>query len=130
MAIRRGSAGMMLAAVVCATALSALAQTQPDLSVLKGRWVRTDGGYVIEVKRVDPSGRLDAAYYNPSPVNVAIAQATTSGQAVTVFIELRAPGYPGSTYRLIHDPKSDTLQGIYYQAAIQQSFQVVFVRAK
>ena len=108
----------------------ASAQAQPDFAVLKGRWVRTDGGYVIDVQSVDAGGRMQAAYYNPNPINVSRAEASRSGQAVTVFIELRAPGYPGSTYRLIYDPKSDVLKGIYHQAALQQNFDVVFVRGK
>jgi len=108
----------------------AFAQAQPDFLALKGRWVRTDGGYVIEIKSVDPGGRIQAAYYNPNPINVSRAQATRSGAAVTVFIELRAPGYPGSTYTLIHDPKSDTLKGIYHQSTLQQNFEVVFIRGR
>jgi hypothetical protein len=108
----------------------AFAQAQPDFMALKGRWVRTDGGYVIEIQSVDPGGQMQAAYYNPNPINVSRAQATRSGAAVTVFIELRAPGYPGSTYTLIHDPKSDTLKGIYHQATLQQNFEVVFIRGR
>lgn len=108
----------------------AFAQAPPDLMALRGRWVRTDGGYVIDIKSVDPGGQLQAAYYNPNPINVSRAQATRSGAAVTVFIELRAPGYPGSTYTLIHDRQSDTLKGIYHQATLQQNFEVVFVRGR
>jgi hypothetical protein len=108
----------------------AFAQAQPDLLVLKGRWVRTDGGYVIEIKSVDPGGRMQAAYYNPNPINVSRAEAARSGAAVTVFIELRGPGYPGSTYTLIHDPKSDQLKGIYHHAGLQKNFEVVFVRGQ
>ena len=109
-------------------ALPALAQTQPDFLALTGRWFRTDGSYVIEIRSVDPGGRMQAAYYNPNPINVSAAQASRSGAAVTVFIELRAPGYPGSTYTLIHDPKNDQLKGIYHHAGLQQNFEVVFVR--
>jgi hypothetical protein len=110
--------------------LPAFAQAPPDLMALRGRWVRTDGGYVIEIKSVDPGGQMQAAYYNPNPINVSRAQAARSGAAVTVFLELRAPGYPGSTYTLIHDPKSDTLKGIYHQATLQQNFEVVFIRGR
>ena len=95
-----------------------------------GAVVRTDGGYVIEIKSVDAAGRVQAAYFNPNPITVSRAAATRSGQATTVFIELRAPGYPGSTYTLIHDPARDELKGIYHQAALQQNFEVVFVRSK
>jgi len=47
-----------------------------------------------------------------------------------VSVELRAPGYPNSTYTLRYEPTRDQLAGIYFQAALQQSFDVVFVRMK
>lgn len=108
----------------------AAAQVPGDFMALKGRWVRTDGGYAVEIKSVAADGRIQAAYFNPNPINVSRAEATRQGAAVLVFIELRAPGYPGSTYRLIHDPQSDELKGIYHQAARRQDFDVVFVRGK
>jgi hypothetical protein len=108
----------------------AFSQNKPDLADLKGRWVRTDGGYVIEIQSVGAGGQMQAAYYNPKPINVSRAEAKRTGSAVTVFIELRDTGYPGSTYTLIHDPKSDTLKGIYHQAVLQQDFDVVFIRSK
>jgi hypothetical protein len=110
--------------------LQAFAQAQPDFMILNGRWVRTDGGYMIEIKSVDPGGRMQATYYNPNPINVSRAEAARSGAAVTVFLELRGPGYPGSTYTLIHDPKSDELKGIYHHAGLQKNFEVVFVRGR
>jgi len=106
----------------------AFAQAPPDFMALRGRWVRTDGGYVIDIKSVDPGGQMQAAYYNPNPINVSRAQAARAGAAATVFIELRGPGYPGSTYTLIHDPKSDQLKGIYHHAGLQKNFEVIFVR--
>jgi hypothetical protein len=108
----------------------ALSQTEPGFGALKGRWVRTDGGYVIEIKSVDANGRMQAEYYNPKQIHVSVAEAGRSGGAVTLFVELRGPGYPGSTYRLIHDPKNDQLQGIYHHAGLKQDFTVIFVRAK
>jgi len=38
--------------------------------------------------------------------------------------------YPGATYHLTYDPGSDQLRGVYFQPALQQSFQVFFVRMK
>lgn len=119
-----GSAGVLLLNA------AAVAQTHPDFLALKGRWTRIDGGYVIEIRNVEPGGRMQAAYYNPNPINVSRAQATRQGTAVLVFIELRAPGYPGSTYTLIYDPKSDQLKGVYHQASLKQNFDVVFVRGR
>jgi hypothetical protein len=36
----------------------------------------------------------------------------------------------GSTITLTHDPENDQLKGVYLQAAIEQSFEVIFVKAK
>ena len=66
----------------------------------------------------------------PAAVAVARADATRSGSTLNVFVELRAPGYPGSTYTLTYDPTRDQLAGIYFQAALPQRFDVVFVRMK
>lgn len=97
---------------------------------LKGRWVRPDGGYVLEIRAVDARGTIDAVYLNPRPINLARAEATRDGSTLKVFVELRAPNYPGSTYTLTYDPKGDLLNGIYFQAVMQQKFDVVFVRMK
>ena len=35
--------------------------------VLKGRWLRPDGGYIIQIRSVDGSGKMDAGYFNPGP---------------------------------------------------------------
>jgi len=101
-----------------------------DFRALNGRWLRPDGGYILEIRDVDASGKMDAAYLNPRPIHVARAEATRDGSALKVFVELRAPGYPGSTYTLTYDPKRDQLEGVYFQAALQQSFDVVFIRMK
>jgi uncharacterized protein (DUF2147 family) len=95
---------------------------------LKGRWQRPDGGYVVDVKSVDDNGKMDMSYFNPKRINVAKAEASRDGDATKVFIELRDVNYPGSTYNLIYEPENDQLHGIYYQAALQQQFEVVFAR--
>ena len=60
----------------------------------------------------------------------AKAEAARDGSTLKLFVELRAPNYPGSTYTLTYDPKRDQLQGIYFQAVQQQRFNVYFVRMK
>lgn len=101
-----------------------------DFQKLKGRWVRPDGGYVIEIGDVDSEGGIEARYFNPMPIRVSRAEATQEGGALKVFIELQAPGYPGSTYTLAYDPLTDRLSGVYHQAAIKQNFDVVFIRLR
>ena len=97
---------------------------------LKGRWQRPDGGYIVEVRSVDDTGRMDAAYFNPRQINVSKAVALRDGGVTKVFIELRDVNYPGSTYTLAYDPVSDRLAGTYYQALQQQSFDVLFARVE
>jgi len=97
---------------------------------LQGRWQRGDGGYVIDIRGVDAAGKLTAAYLNPRPINVAKAEASIVGDTLRVFIELRDVNYPGSTYQLTYEPVADRLTGIYYQAALRESYDVAFARLK
>ncbi|NEX22303.1 hypothetical protein G3480_18675 [Thiorhodococcus mannitoliphagus] len=95
-----------------------------------GLWVRPDGGYLIAIRAVDSSGRLDAAYANPRQLPFAKAEASREGQTIKVFLELRAGGYNGSTYNLSYEPEKDILKGVYYQAVAQQKYDIYFERAK
>ncbi|HMK34050.1 MAG TPA: hypothetical protein VK463_03210 [Desulfomonilaceae bacterium] len=105
-------------------------EDNPDFAFLKGRWRRPDGGYLCEIKNIDATGKMDAAYRNPRLINISRAEASREGVTTKVFIELRDAGYPGCTYTLTYDPQTDQLKGVYFQAAIQQSFEVVFVRTR
>lgn len=105
-------------------------QPEAGFQKLVGRWLRPDGGYVLEISGVDTAGKATAAYLNPRPINVARAEASRDGTFTKLFVELRDVNYPGSTYTLTYEPKLDQLQGIYFQAALQQQFDVVFERMK
>jgi len=95
---------------------------------LPGRWLREDGGYVIEISQVEPDGKLKAAYFNPHPIHVSQAAAVEEGGSVKVGLELNDVNYPGCLYTLIFNAELDQLQGTYFQAAIGQTYQVVFIR--
>jgi hypothetical protein len=118
------------------TSIPAAAPATPaepgQAQALRGKWVRTDsdGNYVLEIKNIAANGKLEAAYLNPNPINVAKAEATTVAGELRVFVELRDVNYPGSTYDLRYDPASDQLVGEYFTPAQQQRFQVDFVRNK
>ena len=90
-----------------ATAVTAPAGFGP----LRGRWLRPDGGYILDIRDVDASGTMAAVYLNPRPIHVARAEATRDGTTLQVFVELRAPNYPGSTYTLRYEPQRDQLEG-------------------
>ena len=108
----------------------AAGQAQSNFQKLTGKWLRPDGGYVIEIKSVDQTGKLDAGYFNPRPIHVAKAEAKQEGNALKVFIELQDVNYPGSTYTLTYVPERELLVGNYYQALQQQNFDVYFERLK
>jgi len=97
---------------------------------LQGRWQRNDGGYVIDIRTVEPGGKLTAGYFNPRPINVARAEASQDGETVKAFIELRDVNYPGSTYNLIYSPADDRLTGTYFQAVERTTYDVYFTRLK
>jgi len=101
---------------------------QPDPGRLVGSWLRADGGYVIAVEAATADGRLDAAYYNPSPINVARAEWRDAGGGLDVFIELRDVNYPGATYTLRYLPDRDLLVGQYVQPLVGETFEVGFAR--
>jgi len=121
-------------AIVATPALAQEAVPPPPseagFASLPGRWVRPDGGYTIIIKSVDAGGKLDASYANPNLLPFARAEAIRDGKTLTLFFELRAGGYNGSTYTLSYDPAKDILQGVYYQAVVQQKFVVYFTRVK
>jgi hypothetical protein len=101
-----------------------------DPAKLVGRWMRTDGGYVLQLSNPIFDGRLTATYFNPRSINVARSEWKFQDGHLIVFVELRDEGYPGSTYTLVYQPGTDRLVGIYFQAALRQQFDVVFERKK
>ena len=125
--------GLLLASALPAVAqrpTSTAVKPMPSFEMLKGRWLRDTGGYIVEIRNVEPEGRMDAAYFNPRSIHVGKAEASRKGGAVKVFIELRDVNYPGSTYTLTYDAKTDRLVGRYYQAVARETFDVFFVRLK
>ena len=115
------------AASQAAAVKTAPAVPEPVRKVL-GKWLRSDGGYVLEIRGADLSGVLDAAYFNPKSIHVSRAIWMQGAEGFQVVIELNDVGYPGATYVLSHDAQSDRLVGKYNQPAMQQSFDIDFVR--
>ncbi|MBL7857558.1 MAG: hypothetical protein JNM57_07705 [Cyclobacteriaceae bacterium] len=95
---------------------------------LVGRWLRSDGTYVLEIRKALPDGLLEAAYYNPNPIHVGRARWEKKGGNLTVMVELRDVNYPGSTYTLTL--AADNLAGNYYQAVNGVNYPVEFVRER
>ena len=110
------------------TQTNAAATVDASLAKLVGRWERPDGGYVLEVRKVDAAGVADTGYFNPAPINVSGSRAYTEGGKTKLYVELRDVNYPGCTYKLTYDAATDQLQGEYYQAMQQQTYEVGFVR--
>ena len=119
-----------LAVLVPTPALSQSKGQEVGAERLVGRWVRPDGGYVLEIRSAKADGKLDAAYLNPRSIKVSRAEWRREEGRLLVFVELRDVNYPGSTYNLRFDPGKDRLVGAYYQAVQKQTFDVEFAKQK
>ena len=116
------------AAAPATTAKTTPASVPEPVQKLLGKWLRADGGYVLELRGAEMSGVVQAAYFNPKSINVSRAIWMQGGTGFQVVVELNDVGYPGATYVLSHDAQSDRLVGKYNQPAMQQSFDIEFVR--
>ncbi len=103
---------------------------QTDVQLLEGRWIRPDGGYVLELGEIKKDGSVKTLYFNPRPIKVFSATWSRREGKINLFVELRDINYPGSKYNLQYDPKSDRLKGTYFQAVEKQTYNIEFVRAK
>ena len=108
----------------------AATEANPGFNVIVGEWIRFDGGYVIHARDINPDGSVDAGYFNPTEINISEANVSLWRGLVKLFIKLDDKGYPGSTYTLYYYAEKDALAGFYYQAAMKQTFKVVFLRKK
>lgn len=120
LAVAAAAAGVLVYAAIPSAA--------PDPSVLKGSWVRDDGGYRIQVDEAREDGTASVKYFNPDPIRVGEARTAAEGGKRLLRVELRDENYPGSTYTLAYDPKGDRLEGEYFQATHRQTFPVSFRR--
>lgn len=111
-------------------AVTAMVFAADDFQPLMGRWQRTDGGYVIEIRSIGSDGKIEAGYFNPRPINVEKAQASKDKDLIKVEMTLRDVGYPGSAYTLVYASEKDVLLGYYFHAVSRQYFDVLFVRMK
>jgi len=91
-----------------------------DFSSLMGRWQRTDGSYVIEIRSIASDGKIEAGYFNPRPIHVEKAQASKDKEHIKVEMTLRDVGYPGSAYTLVYASEKDALLGYYFHAVSRQ----------
>ena len=120
----------MAEAVYAASGQTDKQSGQTDLQRLEGRWVRPDGGYILELRDIKKDGNVTAAYFNPRPIKVFSATWSRKEGKINLFVELRDVNYPGSKYNLQYDPGSDRLKGTYFQAVEKQTFNIEFVRTK
>ena len=122
--------GVSLGLLVPTPAMAQSKRAEVAADRLVGRWIRPDGGYVLEIRSAQADGKLDAAYLNPRSIKVSRAEWRREEGRLLVFVELRDVNYLGSTYNLRFVPDKDSLVGAYYQAVQKQTFDVAFVRQK
>jgi hypothetical protein len=107
------------------------ASAQPlNFKVIAGQWARIDGSYNLRVENVMSDGTADVSYFNPRRIRVAESRVSSQDGQIRLFVKLQDEGYPGCTYTLFYYPEEDALAGVYYQAAVDQRYEVIFMRKK
>lgn len=101
---------------------------QQDYTVLAGEWQRTDGSYIVKVSDVQPDGKAVVEYFNPKPIHVEQSAISTQKDLLKLFIQLQDTGYEGSTYTLYYYAEKNALAGFYYQAPMDKTYKVIFMR--
>jgi len=99
-----------------------------EFETVKGKWLRPDGGYVIEIKELLADNQLTVGYFNPNPINIGESKIYKENSFIKVFVKMQDKNYPGSTYTLIYDKESDQLRGTYFQAVQGLEYQIGFTR--
>ncbi len=118
----------MLTGLLCLLAAESTMSAEYDFKKIVGEWVRYDGGYTLRIRSVERDGAVEVEYLNPKKIHIAEASVSEWKGLNKLFIKLQDDGYPGSTYTLYYYAEKDALAGFYYQAAMQQTFEVVFRR--
>ena len=103
------------------------ASATSDTVALQGRWIRTDGPYVLEFRQAQ-DGSLQALYFNPKPINVRKTESLEQNGTLQILVELQDVNYSGSTYVLVYDRPQEMLKGVYFLPATKQKYNVTFVR--
>lgn len=103
------------------------ASSTTDSMALQGRWIRTDGPYVLEFTQAQ-DGSLQALYFNPRPINVGKTESMEQNGTLQILVELQDVNYSGSTYVLVYDRPQEMLKGVYFLPATKQKYNVTFVR--
>lgn len=103
-------------------------QLSAEFETVRGKWLRTDSDYVIELRELLPDNQLTAAYFNPAPIHVGEAKIYRENGFLKVFVKMQDKNYPGSSYTLIYDQTGDMLRGIYFQAVQGVEYEVEFDR--
>lgn len=106
----------------------AAAGVKIDYGIIAGDWQRTDGSYVVKIRDVKADGQAIVSYFNPKPIHVATAAVSIEKSLIKLFVKFQDKGYEGSTYTLYYYAQKDALVGFYYQAVMDRTYEVIFLR--
>ena len=118
----------LVAGLFIAVLFSGSGFAEDKFAVMAGEWQRLDGNYLIKVGDVQANGQAKVQYFNPRPIHVAKAAISTHKGFIQLSIEFQDKGYEGSTYLLYYYAEEDSLAGYYYQAKMNRTYKVIFIR--
>ena len=118
----------LLALIFIAVLSSGRGFAEDKFAIMAGEWQRSDGNYLIRVSDLEANGRAKVQYFNPRPIHVAKAAISTHKGFIQLSIKFQDKGYEGSTYLLYYYREEDALVGYYYQAKMNRTYKVMFIR--
>ena len=96
--------------------------------IIAGEWQRADADYIINISNVQADGQVMVEYFNPRSIHIDQSIISTQNKLITLFVRFQDKGYEGSTYTLFYYAEKDALVGFYYQAVVDQTYEVIFSR--
>ena len=118
----------LVAVIFIATLSSGRGFAEGKFAIMAGECQRSDGNYLIRVSDVEANGRAKVQYFNPRPIHVAKAAISPHKGFIELSIKFQDKGYEGSTYLLYYYAEKDSLVGYYYQAKMNRTYKVTFIR--
>ncbi|MEA2115982.1 MAG: hypothetical protein U9P36_11465 [Thermodesulfobacteriota bacterium] len=93
-----------------------------------GEWQRTDGNYSLKLSNIQKDGQVQAEYFNPEPIHINRAAVSTQEGLLRLDITFQGSNYEGSKYKLYYYAEKDALAGFSYQAVLNRTYKVIFLR--
>jgi hypothetical protein len=64
-----------------------------NFDILKGEWIRPDGGYVLKINKINEDGFVNAEYLNPKSIRIQNARISLWKEYLKLVVQFNDAGY-------------------------------------